>query len=485
MLKKETITINDIHCESCKTLIETELDVLAGVLNVEVNYVNGEVEIEYDDQKVNKEKIFESIKKLGYSVCDLCENSKEKNSTGSFWTGLAIPFGIIIVVALIWLIKSIGGFEIMSGLNEDTVSFWIILAIGLLASFHCVGMCGGLVVAYSASDIKNNKDKSDLFKPHFQYNFGRLISYTSIGAILGGVGSFFAINPSFTGFLTIFVGLFMVLMGMSFLSEGRILSRIKIKPPQKIARFLYDQKRGENPKGPFIIGLLNGFMPCGPLQAMQLFALGTGSLVMGAFSMFTYALGTIPLMFGFGVFLSKIGGSYVKNVMKISGVLVIILGLLMGARGLSNFGLGNLKAGDDILIDTEDDIQEVNMDLTYLGYEPNVLYIKEGVPVRWVINVKQMTGCIDAIMIESLGIEKDLVKGENIIEFVPPKGVKEIKFSCWMRMVWGKFIVLEEGQEKKEVKAAAEDIPQGQGCQGNCGSSDCAAARGLPCGCGS
>ena len=53
--------------------------------------------------------------------------------------------------------------------------------------------------------------------------------------------------------------------------------------------------------GPFYIGLLNGLMPCGPLQAMQIYALGTGSFVMGAASMFFFSVGTVPLMFGFGV----------------------------------------------------------------------------------------------------------------------------------------------------------------------------------------
>ena len=85
--------------------------------------------------------------------------------------------------------------------------------------------------------------------------------------------------------------------------------------------------------------------------------------------------------------------------------------------------------------------QEVRMELGYYGYQPNTLNIKRGIPVRWVIDVKNMSGCTNSIMIESLGIKKDLQMGENIIEFTPPDGVNEIRFSCWMRMVWGKFII--------------------------------------------
>ncbi len=60
-------------------------------------------------------------------------------------------------------------------------------------------------------------------------------------------------------------------------------------------------------RGPFAVGLLNGLMPCGPLQTMQLYALGTGSALAGALSMFIFSAGTVPLMlvFGFAAALSR------------------------------------------------------------------------------------------------------------------------------------------------------------------------------------
>ena len=120
------------------------------------------------------------------------------------------------------------------------------------------------------------------------------------------------------------------------------------------------------------------------------------------------------------------------------------------------------------------------MDLTYSGYVPNVLYIEPEKPVRWVINVKQMSGCTDAIMIESLGIEKDLVYGENIIDFTPPSNVEEIKFSCWMKMVWGKFVVTTD--KKARASSAIQEIaPPGPACDG---SGSCGGSCGGGCGCG-
>jgi hypothetical protein len=196
------------------------------------------------------------------------------------------------------------------------------------------------------------------------------------------------------------------------------------------------------------IGLLNGLMPCGPLQAVQFYALGTGSALAGALSMFFFASGTVFLMFGFGYFVSSISGERVKKMMKISGAVVILLGIFMLNRGLTNFGWSfrNLLPRGQVAVNSNneekpaEDSQTVKMDLTYSGYVPNVLYAKKGVPVRWVIDVKQMSGCTSSILMEKFGIRKNLQKGENIIEFTPTEA-GEIPFSCGMKMVWGKFII--------------------------------------------
>jgi len=514
MLKKIQIQINGVHCKSCKTLIETEIDILPGINRVYVDHVSGQTEIELDDVKANIKDVFKEIKKLNYEpvFSESDTKSKDNNQATGFSEfkdialGALIPLGIAGLIGGYLLIQNFGGFELLSKLNEGNVSYGIIFIIGILTGFHCIGMCGGLVVAYStkssskksstsAQDCKDqclkNKETCLVSKesliPHFQYNTGRFISYAAVGGILGGAGSFFAINPTFTGSLIIFSGIFMFLMGLSFIYNWQILDSIKLRTPQFIARFLYNQKHSKKPKGPLAIGLLNGFMPCGPLQAMQLYALASGTMLAGATSMAIYALGTIPLMLGFGAFLSMISKNYIKRITKISGVLVIILGLFMANRGLASFGynIGNLtfdnNAGNQeiVVADNNKEYQEVRMELGYFGYKPNVLYIKRGMPVRWIIDVKQMSGCTNAIMIESLGIEKDLRQGENIIEFTPPNNVSEIKFSCWMRMVWGKFVVTDDDYipTAKDVQKEVEALPKGQGCGGGTGGCGCGSGR--------
>jgi len=510
MLKKINLQISGIHCRSCKTLIETEVDVLPGVLNISVDYKTGQSQVEFDDQKISFAKIEKKIESLNYQI-DVSEEESSKhkkraargakkdevrpeaNKFFQFIKGFLLPIVIIGIILGYFLIQNYGGFEILARLNELNISYWLILLIGFLASFHCVGMCGGLVITYSAGIMAKSSDKNIGFSwLHLQYNMGRFISYTIVGGILGGIGSFFGINPNFSGTVMLLAGVFMLLMALSLFTKFKWLEKINFRMPQFIARFLYNQRHAKKPKGPLVIGLLNGFMPCGPLQAMQLYALGTGSFSQGALSMAVYALGTIPLMFGFGAFISTISKKYINKVIKISAVVVAVLGLIMINRGLINFGYGfrgfipggATSKTEYVVAGQVEEYQVVNMDLTYRGYSPNVLYVKKDIPVRWIINVKQMSGCTDEIIMPEYNIRKKFNYGENIIEFTPAR-LGDIKFSCWMKMVWGKFVVTEEdvNPNQKQLELEKTNLPQGTCSGGGSCGGNCAAAQRGGCGC--
>lgn len=91
----------------------------------------------------------------------------------------------------------------------------------------------------------------------------------------------------------------------------------------------------------------------------------------------------------------------------------------------------------------ENDVQVIRMDATYSGYNPNVFIVQKGIPVKFIINGKELTSCNNAIVIPSLGIERELTKGENIIEFTPQEE-GDIVFSCWMGMLNGVIKVVDD-----------------------------------------
>lgn len=173
---------------------------------------------------------------------------------------------------------------------------------------------------------------------------------------------------------------------------------------------------------------------------------------------------------------------------KIVYISLALMGIALFVFAFNGFGFVkpvNSTGSSNIALVDKSKFQEASMDLTYDGYSPNVIYIKKGIPVRWNIDVKQMTGCTNEIMIESLGIKKSLKVGKNVIEFSVPYGENEIRFSCGMRMVWGKFVITEDGSRPSGMAStnSINDLPTG-GCNGNCGSPSCGAAKGGGCGCG-
>ena len=441
MIQKIHFRIEGTHCQSCKTLLESELNILPGIDKVEINYINGQTYLEYDDQKISEKQIFSKIEKLNYKPRNNKEDSKTNaKSLNSFISGFLISFGLIFVIGMYLIFKQFGGFEVLSRLNQSNIGYGLIFIIGILSGFHCIGMCGSIVVSYSTLCLGDNKKS---LWPHWQYNIGRIASYTLIGAILGGFGAFFGINPIFNGIITVLAGILMLFLGLSLVFKWSILEKLKLHTPQFIAKYIFSQKNSKT--APLIIGLLNGFMPCGPLQAMQLYALTSGNALKGALSLFIFALGTSILMFSFGIFLSFISQKQIKNILKFSGALVIVLSLLMINRGLANFGI-NLRLptiestipANQTLDDSQ--AQEVKMAVTYYGYNPNILYVKKDIPIRWIIDVKQLSGCDNQILMPDYNITKNLQLGQNVIEFTPTQ-TGEIKFSCSMRMIWGKFIV--------------------------------------------
>lgn len=195
-------------------------------------------------------------------------------------------------------------------------------------------------------------------------------------------------------------------------------------------------------------------MPCGPLQAMQVYALSTGSFIKGMLSMFLFCLGTIPLMFSIGVILNVVNGRKRIILNKVASVLILLLSIGMLFRGLSTIGINYNTLFNNYKNYTAstiyNDYQEVKIDLSYGSYDD--IIVKKGKKVKLIINVqeKYLTGCNNVLMINEFNIKKKLEVGENIIEFTPDK-VGTYKMSCWMNMINNNIKVIDD-EKYFEVK---------------------------------
>lgn len=332
------------------------------------------------------------------------------------------------------------------------VSYSIIFLFGILTSFHCLAMCGGIAISQAVGKTEPNakdiKIKSrEWFLPSVRYNFGRVISYTVVGAAVGGLGHVVKLTGIFKGVIPIIGGIFMIIMGIKLLGVFPLLRRFNIRMPMFIGKKLI----GQNNYRPLYIGLLSGFMPCGPLQIMQIYALGTRSIGIGAFSMFIFAVGTVPTLFAFGALNSVINKKYSTRILKFSAILVVALGIVMVGRGLSLSGVAinipfiNANNGEKAIINGN--IQTVAIKIKSDSFEQ--IIVQKGIPVKWIINAdaKDLNECNNAIVIPKFKREIELVEGENLILFTPTES-GEVIYSCWMGMIKSKIIVVDDIQKQ-------------------------------------
>lgn len=476
-MKKLNFKTDGMTCTSCEKIIKKTASKLDGVKKIDVNYATQKGVVEFDESKISEDEIFEALEEKGYSCC-----LEEGDSKKSVFDYLNIAVWVGVVLLGIYLIISRFNLELPSlGTN---VSYGLLFLIGLLTGFHCIGMCGGFILSYTAKNAAKGKTG---YTQHASYGFGKLLSYTIIGGIFGLIGSIFIFSNTLRSIIAVLAGIFLIIYGLNMLNLLPFLRRLTLRLPSI--------NLGDSDRGPFVIGLLNGlFIACGPLQAMYIYAMGTGTFYEGALSLMFFGLGTTIPLLGFGVFAGAISGSLTRKIVKFSGVVVIILGLVMLNRGLALSGSGydiksigtkitegvgvkNNPTASDATVKMENGYQIIEMDVTASGWSPDKFVLKTGVPVKWRINAIEITNCNKAIQVPAYNLKFDLKPGLQEIEFTPTKaGV--IPWSCWMGMIPGTFIVKDDVSDAAANQQAIASTPLK--ASGSCGMG----GSGGGCGCG-
>ncbi len=206
--------------------------------------------------------------------------------------------------------------------------------LGLLGSFHCIGMCGPIAFMLPV-------DRTNAFKKVSQitiYHIGRLISYGIIGLIFGLIGRSLYIF-GFQQQLSITIGVLMIVI---VLIPQSLFNKYNFSKPiykliSKVKTALGSALKKKTLDTFLTIGFLNGFLPCGLVYMALFAAIAGGNALNGSVYMLVFGLGTVPLMttaIYFGHFLK---GSVRQKIQKAIPVFVIIIGILFILRGL---GLG-------------------------------------------------------------------------------------------------------------------------------------------------
>lgn len=432
-MEKVYIKVIGMTCDSCKNRITFNLKKIDWIESVEVILDKNMVIVEYEEELENIEEVVNIIFNLGYetNLEKVYESEKDfKNSRKQDLYRIFITFAFLIL--LYFAVKRVFGFDFLNTIPsiDSSISLPILFIIGLMTSIHCVGMCGAINLAASVR-VKQKHP----FKRPLLYNLGRVISYTITGGIAGLIGRVLTPSLWMQGLLVGFASVFMLLMGLSMLG---VISK-------KILHILPKSKKLSKVKtsSPLLMGLLNGLMPCGPLQAMQVYAISTASFILGATSMFLFALGTVPLMLLFGLLFNFLKGKKVLIMHRVSAALVILLSFAMFTRAMGYLGLNIISQNSEYEISEirDDGYQYVQVEVKNSGYAK--IYVQRGIPV--IINMKvedgMINGCNNPIMIPSLDISKKLTIGDNYIEFTP---IETMGYSCWMSMIRSQIVVVDD-----------------------------------------
>jgi uncharacterized protein len=207
------------------------------------------------------------------------------------------------------------------------------LLMGVLGSFHCVGMCGPLVISLPL----NNNSKRAKFFGAVLYNAGRVVTYAVFGLLFGLLGRSFALF-GFQQWLSVILGVLIIVFvilpkrAASFEKPGVVFWLM-----EKLRSRLGNLFREKNQASFFTMGMLNGLLPCGLVYMAVAGAVATGDIAGSVLFMTFFGLGTLPVMWGVAFFGNYVSLRFRQSIRRAYPYMLLLMACLLILRGM---GLG-------------------------------------------------------------------------------------------------------------------------------------------------
>lgn len=236
----------------------------------------------------------------------------------------------------------------------EAINLIPVFITGLLGSVHCVGMCGGVVAAFSSAPGTQRRrfpvavvsslasapaalmaDGMARATRVLAYNTGRITSYCVAGAMAGGLAGGVGSLSDFSGFqigAAWLVNLMLVALGLYLMQWWRGIAYLE-NIGQGLWRRLMPLIKHLTPLDSTmkvtLLGALWGWLPCGMVYSMLLTAMFSGSAVSGALVMLAFGLGTLPTLLAMGLLGTQIQRFAQRRPVRLAaGVLVLGFGIL-------------------------------------------------------------------------------------------------------------------------------------------------------------
>jgi sulfite exporter TauE/SafE/copper chaperone CopZ len=341
MQKAYKFHVNSMHCNACVVLTERELSEVSEISGVKASLKDFSVEVTGDFGDKKPEQIVEDLsvilKPHGYTL------SLEKQNHLAKWSdfNIAVPLALAFVVFFIVLQK----LGIVNLINASEVSYGTAFIIGLVASVStCMAVVGGLVLSMSANFAKEGDPSIPLrtgnMRPQILFHVGRLVSFFILGGVIGAFGSTFQLGITSTFILSFIVAIVLLILGINLLDVFPWAKKLQPTIPNFIGKRIHGLKNLNHTFTPILIGITTFFLPCGFTQSMQIYTLTTGSFLTGSLIMFSFALGTLPVLSllsfsSLGIHKKAQSGIFFKT----AGLIVIFFGIFNLINALVAIGI--------------------------------------------------------------------------------------------------------------------------------------------------
>jgi sulfite exporter TauE/SafE/copper chaperone CopZ len=332
-MKTYTFHVNGLHCNSCVLLTESELGEVPEVTHVKTSlkHMNVEVTGEFGDKTPVHiaQDLTKVLKPHGYTL------SVEKQAVSIRWTDfkIAVPAALVFIGIFIGLQK-IG---IVNLITTGNVSYGTAFLIGLIASVStCMAVVGGLVLSMSANFAKEGSK----VRPQILFHVGRLAAFFILGGVIGKLGSAFQLGQTGTFILSAIVAIVLLILGINLLDVFPWAKKLQPTMPSFIGKRIHGLKDLNHNLTPLLLGIATFFLPCGFTQSIQIYSLTTGSFWTGALIMFSFALGTLPVLAllsfsSLGIQTKAQSGVFFKT----AGLVVIFFGIFNLINALVGAGI--------------------------------------------------------------------------------------------------------------------------------------------------
>jgi sulfite exporter TauE/SafE/copper chaperone CopZ len=443
------VPILGMTCRACEVRITRHLSKIQGVESVEVSAPRARAVIE-SSRPLPYRTLERAIQQAGYEIGETPWVAHDP----SVW--LTAAAGVGVVIGLAGIARLTGLAELGSAAGDLSQGGIVVaLLLGLAAGVStCMALVGGLVLALSASFQASTTTAPTgirALRPALVFTGGRVAGYAAFGAALGAIGASVSMPPLLTAGLMIGVAVLMTILGTRLTGLSPRIAGWSPTLPMGIGKAL---GLGTGGAGTYsdgraaVLGAATFFLPCGFTQAIQIFALSTGSPLFGAALLSVFAIGTAPGLLAVAGLPAVVPSSARPTLLRLVGVVVIAFGVINAGAGFQLAGLrlpaigGSAAAPAPSSTFAADGTQLLTTYQEADGYSPENVTIYAGIPTVWTIESKTVTTCAAALTIPSWDFGTQLRLGQNKLSLKAlPAGV--IHYSCAMGMYSGSITVID------------------------------------------